>query len=568
MKPAIAKILKEALKELGLKYSEEQIVSLIEVPPILEMGDYAFPCFSLAKEMKTPPQDIALQIREKIGTPQKIFSDIQTAGPYVNFFVNKKTIAEKLIPVILSENENYGKLKKEKTKKSMVEFPSPNTNKPLHLGHLRNMSIGESVSRILEFNGEKVVRANLNNDRGIHICKSMTAYEKYGKNKNPGKEIKSDHFVGDFYVMFNSHVKKNEKLEIRSHEMLRFWEKGDKKIHALWEKMNKWALDGFNETYGKFGIKHDVEFFESKIYKKGKEIVEQGVKDKIFERKKDGSVSINLKKEKLGEKILLRMDGTSVYITQDLYLAKLKFDKYKIAKSIYVVGNEQDYHFDVLFTILKKLGFEKEMYHLSYGEVFLPGWKKIKSREGTKGITIDEVFSKVEDLVKKELKKREKLSKTELEKRSRIIALAAIKYMILQVDMKRNMIFDPQASIAFEGNTGPYLLYSYARASSILRKVKKYSKKIQINNLEKKEEELIKKLEDFSGVVLKSYENLNPSLIARYSYELAQIFNEFYHECPVLDSENKDFRLNLVEAFRIVLRNSLNLLGIDILEKM
>jgi arginyl-tRNA synthetase len=566
MKVAIVEILKEALKELDLKYSDEQIFSLIEIPPTSDMGDYAFPCFSLAKEMKISPRDIALQVREKIGGTKKQFEDIQTEGPYVNFFANKKLIAEKLIPEIISKDKNYGKITLKKPLKTMVEFPSPNTNKPLHLGHLRNMSIGASVSNILEFNGEKVIQANLNNDRGIHICKSMAAYERYGKNKKPTKKIKSDHFVGDFYVMFNK--KSNDALEVRAHEMLRLWEQGDKEIHDLWKKMNKWALDGFEETYKKFGIKHNVEFFESKIYKKGKDIVEKGVKDKVFEKKKDNSISINLEKEKLGEKVLLRSDGTSVYMTQDLHLAKLKFDKYKLDKSIYVVGNEQDYHFNVLFIILKKLGLEKEMYHLSYGEVFLPGWKKIKSREGTKGITMDEIFSKVDNLVKKELEKRDKISKKELEKRSKVIALAAIKYMILQVDMKRNMIFDPQGAISFEGNTGPYLLYAYARASSILRKVKPKKKSFNLKSLEPKESELLKKLKDFAEVISKAKTSLNPSLVAHYSYELAQLFNEFYHDCPVMNSENEIFRLKLVEAFRIVLRNSLNLLGIETLEKM
>ena len=565
MKNPIAKIIQDALKELDLDYSEEQIISLIEVPPTLEMGDYAFPCFSFAKELKISPKDIALQVREKIGTPQKIFSDIQTAGPYVNFFIDKRIIADKLIPVIISEDENYGKIKQKNPMKTMVEFPSPNTNKPLHLGHMRNMAIGDSVSRILEFNGEKVIKANLNNDRGIHICKSMAAYEKYGKNKTPKTEKKkSDHLVGEFYVMFNK--KSNDALEVRSHEMLRLWESGDKEIKALWEKMNKWALNGFKETYAKFGIEHDVEFFESQIYKKGKDIVEKGLKEKVFEKEKDGAVKINLEKEKLGEKILLRSDGTSVYMTQDLHLAKLKFEKYKLDKSIYVVGNEQDYHFNVLFTILKKLGFEKEMHHLSYGMVELPEGK-MKSREGNV-VDADDLIEKVQDLVKKELEKREKLSKTELEKRSLVIALASIKYMLLKTDIKKNMMFDPKESISFEGNTGPYLLYSYARASSILNKIKKIPRKFKVSNFEKKETELLTKLNNFTEVVSKAKENLNPSLIAHYSYELAQIFNEFYHDCPVINSENESFRIKLVQTFRIVLKNALNLLGIETLEKM
>lgn len=568
MKQVIIELLKKSLEEEKIKLTEQEIENILETPPSQELGDYAFPCFSLAEKLQQPPHEIVLQLRQNIGNPPIGISDIQTRGPYLNFFVDRKILAFELIKEIKLKKDKFGKIKNT-GKRTMVEFPSPNTNKPLHLGHLRNMAIGESVSRILEFNGEKVIRANLNNDRGIHICKSMAAYKLYGKNKKPTKKIKPDHFVGKFYVMFNEHSKKNEKLEIESHRMLQRWEQGDKETIELWKKMNKWALDGFQETYEKFGIKPDIEFFESKIYQKGKEIIQQGLKDKIFKKKRGGAIGINLKKEKLGEKILLRSDGTSVYITQDLYLAKHKFEKYNIDKSIYVVANEQNYHFDVLFTILKKLGFEKrDMYHLSYGEVFLPGWKKIKSREGTEGITIDETISKIQELVKKELSSREKLSKTELEKRSLTIALAAIKYMILQVDMKKNMIFDPQASINFEGNTGPYILYAYARASSILKKIKNPLPPKQFEELEEKEIELIKKISQYNQTIQKAYETLNPSLIANYSYQLAQTFNEFYHACPVKDSEKENFRINLVESFRQVLKNSLNLIGIDVLEKM
>ncbi len=564
MEEVITNIIYNALKEEKIDLKKEEIFKMIEIPPSIDMGDYAFPCFSLAIKLKENPSIIATKIRQNIGTPPLTFDNIQTSGPYINFFLNRKKFAIELISKIKKEKNKFGKTKSEKQKKSMVEFPSPNTNKPLHLGHLRNMSIGESVSRILEFNGEKVIRANLNNDRGIHICKSMAAYEKYGKNKKPTKKLKSDHLVGDFYVMFSK--KSNDSLEVRAHEMLRLWEKGDKNILALWRKMNKWALDGFKETYEKFKIKHDVEFFESEIYTKGKEIVEQGLKNKIFEKTKDGAVKIDLKKEKLGEKFLLRMDGTSVYITQDLYLAKLKFEKYKIDKSIYVVGNEQIYHFDVLFTILKKLAFEKEKYHLAHGMVELPEGK-MKSREG-KVVDADDIIEKVQKLVKRELEEREKLSKRELEKRSSIISLAAIKYFLLKVDTRRNMIFNPKESISFEGDTGPYVLYSYARASSILKKIKNKKKNSSLDSLEDSEIKIIKKLSEFSRVVSKSYETLNPSLIANYSYQLAQIFNEFYHECPVLNSKKENFRINLVESFRQVLGNSLSLLGIETLEKM
>lgn len=570
MKEVVVKTICEAIKEFDkkAKIPEEEIEKLIEVPPTTEMGDFAFPCFSLAKTFKDPPQKISVQLRKNVPKLPEGISDIQTIGPYINFFVDRKALALNLIDRILKEKDDYGKNFPEKQLITMVEFPSPNTNKPLHLGHLRNMTIGEGVSRILEFNGEKVIRANLNNDRGIHICKSMAAYKFYGKNKTPKSENKkSDHFVGDYYVMFNNKSKTNEELEVASHRMLQLWESGDKEVLALWKKMNTWALKGFEETYKKFGIKHNVEFYESEIYEKGKEIVMQGLKEGIFKKKKDGAIFTYLSKEKLGEKILLRVDGTSVYVTQDLYLAKLKYEKYKLDKSIYVVGNEQIYHFNVLFSILKKLGFNSSgMHHLSYGMVNLPEGK-MKSREGTV-VDADDIIEKVQNLVKKELKSKSKISKTELEKKSLVIALAAIKYLLLKVDTRKDMVFNPKESINFEGNTGSYILYSYARASSIIKKIKSIKEKNYFEELHEKEIELIKKLNEYIEILKKSYETLNPSLIANYAYQLAQTFNEFYHACPVKNSEKENFRLNLVKSFRHVLKNSLMLIGIETLEKM
>ncbi|MEK6817652.1 MAG: arginine--tRNA ligase, partial [Nanoarchaeota archaeon] len=371
-------------------------------------------------------------------------------------------------------------------------------------------------------------------------------------------------------------------------EMLRGWEratsrdkhhklktsevgsKGDKKIIALWKKMNKWALDGFKETYKKYEIRLDKEYFESKIYKKGKEIIEQGLKKGIFKRKNDGSIFIDLNNEKLGEKIVLRADGTSIYITQDLYLAKLKFDELKIDSSIYVVGNEQDYHFDVLVAILKKLkfNFADKIKHLSYGMVVLPEGR-MKSREG-KVVDADDLIEEIQKLAKKELSLRENISKKELEPRSLKIALASIKYFLLKTDLNKDMLFNPEESIRFDGDTGPYIQYSYARANSILgkSKIKKNSDKFEIEITHPAEIELIKKLSRFKEIVSKASESLNPSLIAHYSYELAQIFNEFYHSCHVLDSKEEEFRLKLVKSFMQVLKNSLNLLGIDTLEEM
>ena len=568
MKEVVVKILQKALKQLKVEVKEEEIEKRIKIPPSIDMGDYAFPCFFLQDILKDLPHQIALNIREKIKTPTATdFDDIRVDGPYINFILDRKNLARKAVWEIITKKKDYGKNKIGKTRRTMVEFPGPNTNKPLHLGHLRNMAIGESISRILNFEGRKVIRTNINNDRGIHICKSMLAYNKWGRDKMPeDKKMKSDHFVGHFYVLFNKHEKKHKKIDKEIQEMLKKWEEGDKKTLMLWKLMNNWALRGFKETYKKFGIKHDIEYFESKLYKKGKEIVEEGVKKGIFEKAKDGAVKINLEKEGLGEKILLRKDGTSVYIVQDIYLAKLRFDKYKLTDSYYVVGNEQEHHFKVLFSILGKLGFKtKGLKHISYGMVTLPQGK-MKSREGTV-IDADNIIEKVRLLAEKELSKREKISKTELKRRSLIIALASIKYFLLKIDMKKNMLFNPKEAINFEGDTGPYIQYSYARASSILKKASKQGR-FKIFELHPKELELVQKLLQFQDNVVKAAETMNPSVIANYSYQLARLFNEFYHACPVLGSKEEDFRLALVEAFRQVIKNSLNLLGIEVLEEM
>jgi len=557
MKEAIVKILAGELKG---KLKKEKIEKLIEIPPSDELGDYAFPCFSLAKIEKKNPLLVAEELKEKLKLVKGVSNTEAKAG-YVNFFIDKKILAEKVL-------RNYGKIEKKSKRKIMVEFPSPNTNKPLHLGHLRNMAIGESVSRILEAKGNKIIRANLNNDRGIHICKSMVAYEKFGKNQTPEKQRrKPDHFVGDYYVRFNNELKKNKNLEKQAQECLKKWEKGDKEIILLWKKMNKWALDGFKQTYKLFGIKPDKEYFESRIYKKGKKIIDFGLKKKIFEKGRGGEIKIDLEKEKLGEKVLLRADGTSLYITQDLYLAKLKNEEFKLDGSVYVAGNEQDYHFKVLFSILKKLEFKfaDNLHHLSYGMVFLPEGR-MKSREG-RIVDADDLIEETWKLAKKELEKRERLFKKELENRSLKIALAAIKYFLLKVDISRNMVFNPDEAIGFEGNTGPYLLYSYARASSIIRKAKS-KKKMKIIDLKNEEVRLLKKIAGFSDVVEQAYNQLEPNLIANYSYELASLFNEFYHAHSVLGSEEEGFRLKLVDAFRVTLKKALFLLGIDVLEEM
>ncbi|NCN51899.1 arginine--tRNA ligase [archaeon] len=567
MKERVIEILNDLIKKAGFKVKTD-FSNAVEIPKEYSNGDFAFPCFILSKELGIPPHHIAIRLREQMKELPNDFEEIQSAGPYLNFFVNRKNLAANLILEIEKEKENYGKLEKNE-KTVMIEFPSPNTNKPLHLGHLRNMAIGESVSRIYEFMGNKVIRSNLNNDRGTHICKSMLAYKKWGKNETPEKKkIKPDHFVGDFYVKFNQKVKTNPELELEAQGMLKAWEEGDKETIELSKKMNSWALEGFEETYKKFGIKLDKEYFESKIYKEGKDIILEGLKKKVFKKTEDGAIIIDLTKEGLGEKVLLRSDGTSIYITQDIYLAKKKFEDFKLDESIYVTGNEQEYHFNVLFNILEKLKIanKEKLKHLSYGMVNLPEGR-MKSREGTV-VDADDLIDELQKLIREDLKKRTKLKKFELDERSLIIALSALKYLLLKVDIRKNMVFNPNESISFEGDTGPYMEYSFARASSILRKVEKIPEATIPEKLEEKEIDLILKLNEFRDIVYSAYREVNPSLIANYSYKLAQTFNEFYHSCPVIGSDSEGFRLHLIESFRQILKNSLYLIGIDTVEEM
>ncbi len=564
MKEIVMKYLHEAIKKLGLNIAPEVLFSRIEIPPSEDLGDFAFPCFFLAKELKNNPIEIAKNIIELNKKPKEI-EKIEIRAGYLNFFVDKQMLIKQIIKKV--SNKNFGKIKGHK--KIGIEYPSPNTNKALHIGHLRNMAIGNSISRIVEFAGNKVFHLNLFNDRGILISKSMIGYEKYAKGKTPLTEnIKPDKFVGELYVKFSKESAENPELEKEAQQKLILWEKKDLPTIKLWKMLNKWAYLGMNETFKKFGLfKIDKNYYESEIYESGKEIVEKGLKKEIFQKKEDGAIFIDLNKENLGEKILLRSDGTSVYITQDLFLAEQKIKDFELDSSYYVVGSDQEYHFRVLFEILNKLGIKKDWRHLSYGMVSLPSGK-MKSREGT-AISADDLIDETQKIAKAGLIKRatENYSEKEIEKKSLTIALAAIKYSLLKVDIHKGIVFNPEEELAFEGNTGPYLLYSYARANSILKKIKNnFSKKI--SSVQKEELNLLKKLYQFEEIILNSYKELSPSLIANYAFELSQTFNEFYHSCPVINSENEFFRLKLTNLFKKILGNSLYLLGIDILEQM
>ena len=550
-------------KETGL--TKVEVKNLVEIPPTADLGDFAFPCFVLAKKEKKNPLLIAETLTEKLRKklPEEI-TNVDFKSAYVNFFIDKKVFAEKTLKEALKKDLFNIKLDK---KKIGIEYPSPNTNKPLHVGHLRNMALGDSVARICTFVGNQVTHLNLFNDRGILISKSMVGYERYGNGQTPkdvGKE--GDVFVGEFYVKFSKEAKEKPELEELAKEKLRLWESGDKEVLALWKKMNDWAYSGIDKTFKKFGLlKIDKTYYESDIYESGKEIVEQGLKKGVFARKEDGAVFIDLEKEKLGEKILLRSDGTSVYMTTDLFLAKEKVKDFKLDSSYYVVGNDQDYHFKVLFSILDKLGMKKDWRHLSYGMVTLPEGK-MKSREGT-AVSAEDLIENTKELALEGLIQRG-VNKNDAEERASKISLAAIKYHLLKVDYKKNLVFNPKEALAFEGDTGPYLLYSYARASSILRKVKKKEAKFKILELTAEESALVTKISNYPQIVKRAYEELAPNLIANYSYELAKLFNEFYHAHPVLGSKEEAFRLKLIEAFRNVSKSSLSLLGIEVLDEM
>jgi arginyl-tRNA synthetase len=560
MKEIVVELLSAAISD---KMSRDDIARLIEIPPSDEMGDYAFPVFSLSKIFRKNPAAIADEIKGLIILPEGI-EKVSIISGYLNFFVNKKVMAQQCLKS--AQSGEFGK--QQRNDRVVVEFASPNTNKPLHLGHLRNMSVGESVSRLLAFCGNKVTRTSINNDRGVHICKSMLAYQELGDNKTPESvNQKSDHFVGNYYVLFNKKATEDESWNAKAQELLRLWEAGDPSTVELWKKMNAWALDGFRETYKLYGISFDKEYYESQIYKFGKEIVQEGLSKGIFTKRTDGAVIINLEEEKLGEKVLLRPDGTSVYIVQDLFLAILKDKDYLYDRSLYVVGNEQEYHFSVLIAIFRKLGYSiaDKMKHLSYGMVELPEGR-MKSREGTV-VDADDLVKETQNLAEVELKQRYELSENEMSDRSLKIALSAIKYQLLRVDIAKNMLFDPKKAISFEGDTGPYLLYSYARAASILRK-STGEKNYEIGVLNAYENKIIKKINFVPASVNYAYEKLSPSIIANYAFELAQCFNEFYHGCKVIGTAEEAFRIQVVNSFKTVLGKCLWILGIDEIDEM
>lgn len=543
-------------QETGLPLEELNI--LVGVPPDPKMGDYAFPCFKLGKN----PKEEAEKLKQKIKLPSFIAS-VQVIGPYLNFFVNTTAAAQEILSTIQKEKRKYGAATKKKN--VVIEYCGPNTNKPLHLGHLRNMALGNALCHILAFYGNTVHPVNIVNDRGVHICKSMLAYQRWGKNQRPTK--KGDHFVGDFYVLYAQHAKDNETLETEVQEMLQKWEKNEREVRILWKKMNAWVLQGFKETYARFGVSFEKEYFESQYYEKGKNVALEGLHKGVFIKDEKGSITAPLEQYHLPNKVVLRADGTSIYITQDMYLAALRYDDYKYDQLIYVVASEQNLHFQQLFRILEllKYPFAKKLYHLSYGLVNLPSGR-MKSREGTV-VDADDIMDEVATLALKEVEERYKdLSPNEKKYRAEFIALGALKFFLLRTDAVRDIIYNPEESLSFEGETGPYLQYTHARACSILRKAPATKGKVDFTLLHHPQElTIIKLLGEFPGKVKETAEQYKIHSICRYLLDLAQAFNEFYHALPVISEEKEVMkaRLLVVKSVRQVLANGLELLGIE-----
>ncbi len=573
--------LEDRIRDLALETLKDVPKDFIfdfDLPPNKELGDLSLACFSLAKTLKESPDSIASKIAEKLKVENDLIEFAEAVGPYVNFRFNSEIFINAILKEILEKEQDFGSLKiKSKSDKYIIEFSAPNTNKPLHLGHLRNTLLGNAMNNLFIRNGVKSIKLNLINDRGIHICKSMLAYQKWGDNKTPETENKKgDHLVGDYYVLFDQKAKENPSLMREAQELLQKWEQGDQDTIHLWQKMNHWAISGIEETYRRLNISFDKVYYESEIYKTGKDIVLKALKKGLCEKLPDGAVQINLEPYGMDKKILIRADGTSVYVTQDIGLAKLKYNDFKPAKSIHVVASEQDYHFRVLFKILEIFGFSwaKNYEHFSYGMVNLPSGN-MKSREGTV-IEIDDIIVEMESLAKGEILKRNpNVSPIDLSGRSKIIALTALKFFFLKFTPAQEIKFNPEESISFEGATGPYLLYAYARIQSVIRKApvnRIDPKDINLANLQEKEErELIKNLFIFQKILAKSMTEYNPAILSNYLIRLAQLFNVFYHKHQILETGNEKLlnsRLSLITAVAWVIKNGLDILGIETLNEM
>ncbi len=584
--------IQEAIKTLYNKQADSNLLQLQKTKKEFK-GDFTLVVFPLLRLSGKNPELTA----EEIG--RYLLKNLPEISAYnvIKGFLNVEISNNYWLTFLqqASSDSDYGySPSKETEEKMMVEYSSPNTNKPLHLGHIRNNLLGIAIARILEANGNKVVKVNLINDRGIHICKSMLAYQRFGSGETPTSPeiIKGDHLVGKYYVRFDKELKKEiehlvaqgmsrEEAEKKStlmadaREMLIQWEAGDPKTIALWSMMNGWVYDGFAETYKNLGVEFDRMYYESQTYSLGKELVFNGLKNGVLFKKDDGSVWVDLTADGLDQKLLLRSDGTTVYMTQDIGTAHQRFEEYQISKHIYVVGNEQNYHFQVLRLVLKKLGFDwfDKIFHLSYGMVELPEGK-MKSREGTV-VDADDLMEEMVNTARQmseELGKLGDYPEDEKERIYRQIGMGAIKYFILKVDPKKNMMFDPRESIDFNGNTGPFIQYTYTRIQSVLRKSEEMpGLKGELATLNEKEIALVKMIYDFPEIVKTAGDTLSPALIANYLFELAREFNQFYHENPILTAESPSTIFTRLELSKIcgeVIRKGTYLLGIEVPERM
>ncbi len=589
------KIISSLQSAFSKTYNKEVDKNLLQLQKTKKefTGDFTLVVFPLLRLTGKNPEVTANELGQFVKEDLTEVSDFNVIKGFLNLEISAEYWQSFL--TFTSEDKNYGFVPVRETEDCMmVEYSSPNTNKPLHLGHIRNNLLGFSIARILEANGNKVIKVNLVNDRGIHICKSMLAYTRFGNGETPlsPEIIKGDHLVGKYYVKFDQEFKKEvevlvtkgmsrEEAEKKSglmadaREMLLKWEAGDAETIKLWKMMNGWVYEGFKETYKKLGVEFDRMYYESETYSLGKELVFDGLAKGILYKKEDGSVWVDLTGDGLDHKLLLRADGTTVYMTQDIGTAHQRFEQYKISKHIYVVGNEQNYHFQVLSLVMKNLGFDwyNKIFHLSYGMVELPEGK-MKSREGTV-VDADDLVDEMVGTAKQMSEELGKLGEYADQEKQRIynqIGLGALKYFILKVDPKKNMMFDPKESIDFNGNTGPFIQYTYTRIQSVIRKSEEIKGlHIEFAGLNEKEISLMKLIYDFPDVVISAGDSLNPALIANHLFELAREYNQFYHEHPILTAEEKSTittRLALSKLCGQIIQKGMYLLGIDVPERM
>ena len=585
-------IIEAAVKAVKALYQTDLDAGDINLQPTRKEfeGQITIVTFPIIKVSRKSPEQTGTEIGEFLKKEVKEISGFNVIKGFLNISLSDAYWIDKFYNEILPEG--FASFKPN-GKKVMVEYSSPNTNKPLHLGHVRNNLLGYSVAEILKADGYEVIKANLVNDRGIHICKSMLAWQKFGNGETPGSTgEKGDHLVGKYYVLFDKEykrqieelksfgqteeeAKKNAPVIKEAQEMLLQWEAGNEDVIDLWKTMNLWVYDGFGKTYNTLGVDFDKFYYESNTYLLGKDIVDEGLEKDVFFKKEDGSVWIDLTANGLDEKLVLRADGTSVYMTQDLGTAQLKYNDFRMDESIYVVGNEQDYHFKVLFLILQKLGkqWAKGLYHLSYGMVDLPSGK-MKSREGTV-VDADDLIDEMEQTAKEQTEALGKVTEySEQEKQAlyHTIGMGALKYFLLKVDPKKRLLFDPNESVDFQGHTGPFIQYTHARIRSVLSKIQfEADNKTDIQLLAAEERDLILTLSQFPETITLAAAGHSPAIIANYVYELAKAFNKFYHEKSILQAENesaKQFRLQLSAASAKVIKKAMKLLGIEVPERM